>query len=283
MFTILSRRCSTVRRVSLGIYLQCLLTFQPIKTVIDYFFHVDANKETGGESFVSILNHNIHLFSAVGQNTSRKHYYDNIILNGWEKREAHAEIFTCCLVYNDSLGDIFLTKMIDKRDWSYLGMAKLEVKQYVCPNVFHKQGKAPVGITLSVGKVCPKDMNKYMKVDLPTEMSGERLAVCAKLVYGNLSASAMVEWFEYQRLMGVSKVIAYTYKLSRDAMNVLKYYVVTGLAEFYPYSLPMKGGGIVKDSLSSINMYDMFVLKSHLLYKIVNLSNDCKLNHNILE
>lgn len=216
----------------------------------DYFFHVDANKDTDNDAFVSILNNNVHIFSATGQNTTRANYYDKIVLSGWESRTARGENFTCCLVYNDSLKDIFLTRLAEKRDWSYLGMAKLEVKQYVCPNPFQKAGKVPLAVSLSVGKVCPKDLRKYVRVDLPTEHPGEKLAVCAKLVYGNMSASSMVEWFEYQRLMGVSKVIAYTYKLNPDAMKVLKYYHVTGLTDFYPFSLPMKGSILLNISKS---------------------------------
>lgn len=207
----------------------------------DYFFHVNRNRDMAGDAFLSILHDHVHIFSATGQNSTRANYYDKIVMSGWESRIARNENFTCCLIYNDSLKDIFLTRLSEKRDWSYLGMAKLEVKQYVCPNPFQKKGNAPIAVTLSVGKECPKDFNQYIMVGLPVEHPGEKLAVCAKLVYGNMSASAMIEWFEYQIRMGVSKVVAYTYKLNPDAMKVLEYYRVIGLAEFYPFSLPMRG------------------------------------------
>ena len=57
------------------------------------------------------------------------------------------------------------------------------------------------------------DFNKYATVDLPQIVKIGSLGVCAKLMFGNISAASIAEWFEYQRLMKVDKVIAYTYKL----------------------------------------------------------------------
>lgn len=88
---------------------------------------------------------------------------------------------------------------------------------------------------------CVENKEYYIKVDTPKK-SESGLAVCGKVSYGKLDAKRLVEWFEVQRLLGVDKVLTYTYKLNTQAMNVLDYYESIGYAEIIrDFDFPFKG------------------------------------------
>lgn len=205
------------------------------------FYTLKKNEFGTGDNFNSILHNTVHIYSAIAVNTTNLRYYDNVVLSGWELRTSSTNNYTCCLIYEEEEQHVYATDIIQKQDWSYLGKAKLEVKQFVCPNLASEDMKVPVGVTLSKSHYCPKNTSIYVKVDRPIKNTGDQMAVCGKIVYGDISAVSMIEWFEYQKYMGVNKVLLYTYNLNDDAKKVLNYYVVTGLAEFHPYSLPMRG------------------------------------------
>ena len=51
-----------------------------------------------------------------------------------------------------------------------------------------------------------------------------------------------MEWFEAQRLFGVTKVLAYLHtNLNYEARRVFHYYVSTGIAEMFEFDIPEKG------------------------------------------
>lgn len=219
----------------------------------DDFFHLERNSELSGRGTVSLINDTVHIFTAVGQNTTKEDFFDKIVLTGWEKKDVpRSRNYTCCFIYAATPAHTFSSKMSEKRHWSYVGYAKLEVKQYVCPNVKREKHLVPSAVTLSVGSECPKAKNKYIAVDMPAAQPGEQMAVCAKIVFGNISASSMIEWFEYQNLMGVSKVLVYTYNLNKAAKKVLDFYATTGVVEYYPFSLPQKGKFLCSATLARI-------------------------------
>ncbi|WAR08250.1 hypothetical protein MAR_018208 [Mya arenaria] len=182
----------------------------------------------------------IHILSAVAQNSSANSFYDNIVLSGWQRSKVdfHSGL-KCCLVYANPL-KVLVANLTQRRDWSYVGHSGIEAKQYVCPNAYSHRNISPKAISLTTGERCPEDLTKYATVDFPQKAQRGSLGVCAKLVFGNISAASIVEWFEYQRLMKVDKVIAYTYKLNEEAMKVLEYYSSIGLVEFLPFSLPQR-------------------------------------------
>ena len=59
------------------------------------------------------------------------------------------------------------------------------------------------------------------------------MGLCPKVLYGNPNPIKLLEWFEYNRIMGVSKVFAYTSELSPDAETVVQYYQKIGFLESY--------------------------------------------------
>ena len=184
-------------------------------------------------SFISMIDGNVHIYSAIVRN-------DAIGLNGWEYAPLRKAVHNCCLFYD--LNDIKSVPILEKLHWNFLGKAKLETKQFVCPNPRHSNQTLPLAVSLTQNG-CPDDASLYVEVETPFAVTNrkEEIAVCTKLAFGNLSAYEMIEWFEVQKSLGVSKIITYTHKLNAAAEEVLKYYQSEGLGEYFPFDLPDTG------------------------------------------
>ncbi|KAL4232763.1 hypothetical protein ACF0H5_007451 [Mactra antiquata] len=222
--------------------------YKPIPEQEKYFYidHDIERTSNRTEILLSLFNGNVALYSAIGYNLTSGNHYDAIYLSGWENQYWAKKIsgnYTCCLLYNNNGNNNIVGSRLHARNhWYYLGRAKQEVKQFICGNVLHRKKTAPVAISLGVNRKCPKDFANYVKVYYPKKQDGDKIGVCAKLIYGNIKASLLIEWFEYQRYMGVSKVVSYTQNLTRAALAVLEYYKKEGLSEDFPYDLPILDG-----------------------------------------
>lgn len=208
------------------------------------YFEVAYTNSDDNSYVLSILNNSVHLYSAIAYNSTNDSFYDVIHISGWENRVATTLRwnYTCCQLYHkDGTIQTIGTRLRSRNDWYYVGKSKQEVKQFICGNVLQARGLKPIAVTISLNRKCPGDHSKYVKVIYPKKEPGEQIGVCAKLIYGEIEASTLVEWFEYQRLMGVSKIISYTQDLNVHAMSVLDYYQRIGLCEHYPFDVPMLG------------------------------------------
>ena len=207
----------------------------------DDFYHVTASF---GDTYVSLLDNNVHIYSAIAHNSTDGSAVETIYLSGWENsiwsKFYNPEII-CCLIYGPNRSDVMAASLSEKHSWYYLGKAKLEVKQYLCSNILRGLNRVPKAVSLGMNKTCPKSHSRYLLVDYPKKQENDTVAVCAKLVYENISASAMIEWFEYQKMVGVSKVMLYTNNLNIDAMNVIKYYKSSGFCDAFPFKNPPIG------------------------------------------
>ena len=183
----------------------------------------------------------MYIYSAVAYNVTSDDYYSAIYLNTWFRNDItiYGEL-KCCFIYKDVPLPV-MEEVAQKKDWQMMGHGRLDAKQFVCPNPLTSLKKVPEAVTLTNKYTCPENMTSYASVVTPTRPEGTSFGVCAKIAYGNLSAESIVEWFEYQRHMGVSKVMAYTYKLNEAAMKVMDYYSSIGFAEILPFSLPLRG------------------------------------------
>ena len=104
----------------------------------------------------------------------------------------------------------------------------------------------------------------FMPVEVPRRGGvNNSVAVCVQAVFGKLDPRRLVEWFEMQRLLGVSIVGVYSTPLTHpDTLKVLDHYANTSLAE-----------------LRTISYIDGRNGRGHLL--MVNLAaiNDCLYRH----
>ena len=69
------------------------------------------------------------------------------------------------------------------------------------------------------------------------------VGVCPKLLYGDLDPQQLIEWFEYHRLMGVSRIFTYNAELFEAAQKIFDYYNNNGFLETYKLHPPARDGG----------------------------------------
>ncbi|CAG5126322.1 unnamed protein product, partial [Candidula unifasciata] len=60
------------------------------------------------------------------------------------------------------------------------------------------------------------------------------VGVCLKITYGDLEPKKMIEWFEYTRHMGTTKVFTYYAEVTPQVYKVLQYYQSIGFLEMLP-------------------------------------------------
>ena len=101
----------------------------------------------------------------------------------------------------------------------------------------------------------------------------ERFAVCVPPVFGNVSASKLVEFFEMMHYLGAEKIFIYVATESRSIQRVLKFYQKKNIAILLPWKLPF-------DDALTMNMKtkagtNKFMITS-IWYKGQSLAiNDC--------
>lgn len=172
----------------------------------------------------------MYAYSAIGKLNGNWTKHDSIVITGWCRGY---DIFNCILFTSDQQH----ARVKAKRWRQYSnGWPKMYACQFICKitkkNITHisivKDG-APYNSTLQV-----------LKVTYPTRQQ-DKLAVCSKMAYGTEKPIKLIEWFEYNLLMGVDKFITLVQPLNRDAFKVLKYYQQKGVLEMGIFPAPLPG------------------------------------------
>ncbi|VDI59645.1 Hypothetical predicted protein [Mytilus galloprovincialis] len=164
----------------------------------------------------------IYLYSAISIQEGINKF---ILINGWERKSLlHVKNFTCCLHDRDGT-NLFINSTL-KSTFDLFDNVTLHSVQYACP----VRSSSIQSVSVSIGThKCEESEQHYINVE--SSMRNESgLAICGKISYGNMDAELILEWFEVQRLLGVDKVLTYTYKLNDQAMAVLEYYESIGYA-----------------------------------------------------
>ena len=111
-----------------------------------------------------------------------------------------------------------------------------------CLNPNSKTSNFIVGVSLTTERKCNINATAYVKPDFPMKSTSKfSMAICAKIAYGDLNKALTIEWMEYNKAMGVEKVLAYTYNLTQRALTVLWFYEKTGFLELRKFDLPNQG------------------------------------------
>ena len=114
--------------------------------------------------------------------------------------------------------------------------------QIECLNPHSQTSNFIVGVSLTTAGKCHINATAYVKPDFAMKSTSEfSMAICAKIAYGDLNAALTIEWMEYNKAMGVEKVLAYTYNLTERAITVLWFYEKTGFLELRKFDLPNQG------------------------------------------
>ncbi|CAG5128830.1 unnamed protein product [Candidula unifasciata] len=83
-------------------------------------------------------------------------------------------------------------------------------------------------------RTCQEDLSLPLTVVYPVRRSWE-FAVCTKVAYARLEPVRLVEWFEYMRLIGASKIVTFHNNLHSDSRRVFDFYAATGFLELIEY------------------------------------------------
>ncbi|VDI70485.1 Hypothetical predicted protein [Mytilus galloprovincialis] len=185
-----------------------------------------------------------------------------ITVIGWEENISKYKYYTCCvrLLEGKRVAIQSTQKFVYHSDAdSYLNRV-----QFSCPISLESRSIEGVSIITHFTKTCHKDAKFYIPVHMP--LQGE-LAVCGTFIYGSLSANLLLEWFEVQRIIGVEKIVTYTFELNKEAMKICEHYESIGLTVLvriadFPYRV--KHVNSIDDR--SVNVYtdqDVFALDCH--------------------
>lgn len=180
----------------------------------------------------------VFILSAVGSNfTSKPGYRREIKLNGWEALKHRNKETKCCVFWNSNRYTYY--KNPDKVYWK---KTTLPATQFTCPI------KGPLidvrGVTLEFYKKrCPTDESVYIRPFLPKVQARHSLAICVKIVYGNVDMKLLVDWMEFYREMKVDKIFMFTYNLTNNIELVIQRYIDTGFLERRQFDFPWKSAG----------------------------------------
>lgn len=189
----------------------------------------------------------LYTFSAVAKPSSDWTKYTSIVITSWCTGSTQ---FNCFLYSTNK--NIEMVKATLSRKRSNHGRPKHCACQYTCnlDNEYHQIKGYLTQVGLSPLKDIKQDSCPQInKVIYPTRQSG-KMAICSKMAYGSQEPIKLIEWFEYNRLMGVDRIITMVQLINRDAYKVLKYYNKTGLLDMDIFPSPLPGIDISMHSLS---------------------------------
>ncbi|KAL4220871.1 hypothetical protein ACF0H5_019137 [Mactra antiquata] len=168
-----------------------------------------------------------------------------IVVNGWEYFVHLRNQYDCCYQYNNT--DVKSTRLIKKITWNVNDLKIVKATQFVCPLLLHTsdgvEDMLPTKIALATLNGCqaPNVASKYVNVEQMFPIADKiSIGVCAKLIYKNFSAEKLIEWVEFNKMMGVNKMMLFTHDISPDTKFVLDYYVKQGLMFLKEFDYPLK-------------------------------------------
>ncbi|KAK3588359.1 hypothetical protein CHS0354_005624 [Potamilus streckersoni] len=175
------------------------------------------------------------IYAAIARNISTP--WDEFGVTAWIHSGVNPKNASCCFLYSDGV-------LRTKNAWRYSVFMKPEIYviRFQCANPI--LGSKPIGMTLAVSSfACSSNITTYIKPLYPLRPHGNvTIAICTKQAYGNLNPSLVVEWLEYNRNMGVDKVITFVdaSNLIQNTSEILRYYEKMGFVDIIPYDLPMR-------------------------------------------
>lgn len=99
-----------------------------------------------------------------------------------------------------------------------------------------------LGITLSKTGVCTYSTTVFVRPHFPVKQTIDfSFAVCGKFIFGEINMELTIEWIEYNKYMGVNKVVLYPYNISSQVWKMLEFYRSSGFVDVIPFILPPGG------------------------------------------
>lgn len=234
--------------VSVFIYLK-----QKQQMFTEHISSFSSNQKTS--NVVVSIDRNIYLFAAtiVHLSESAKHtyHYDKVIsLQVWVKGKSKK--YFCCFVLLNGTG-YCVSVLATFTDYSNIPLHSVDV---VCPmdkneslvkfvTVISESWLTNVWKKSEAVSLFQNNKNSFISPTPATDAYVNGLAICSHITYKTANAAHLIEWFEAQRLLGIDKIMTFTYKLNAEAMRVLEFYESEGLLVIMrDFSFPEKGTAI---------------------------------------
>lgn len=159
-----------------------------------------------------------------------------IVVTGWKKKSKEkVHNFRCCFYREGHIMSAKAKSRITRykyRNSTFNGI------QFLCPIYFTPSYVNNVSL-IDKTKLCSREISPYIPVETVAPRKDNGVVLCAKLVYENVDASRLIEWFEAQIFLGITKILCYLHKsLNTDALEVFKYYEKQGVVTLFPFDLP---------------------------------------------
>lgn len=204
-------------------------------------------------------------------------WFGSVTLNGWEGSTNAKIRYFCCYRYDDESNESYLTENTEtirikgkikgkrinhkmsennfistpskssrimwKNIWNEHDLKVMKAAQFVCPLITRINGteRFPTKVALSDKQNCTtKAALRYIDIEKQFPKKNNSIALCPKLIYGNYSAERLIEWFEFNKLMGVDKIMLFTYNVVKEVRKVLEHYEQEGLLVTRPFAIPAK-------------------------------------------
>ncbi|KAL3847051.1 hypothetical protein ACJMK2_017981 [Sinanodonta woodiana] len=188
-----------------------------VVTVLDNF-----SDFKGLDIFTQVADTKVFIYSVIGRNTSKtRNPWNEFGVSAWIHSELKPEYIACCFLLDNGI----IVKSNHTQYW-YYALDVMFTVQYTCMKPKSVLHLTAISLTVS-NKTCSSNFSTYVRPMYPSRrMDKETIALCAKQIFGNLRPSLVVTWLEYNKAMGVDKIVTFVNEsyLSQNTYKVLKYY-----------------------------------------------------------
>ncbi|CAG2202524.1 unnamed protein product [Mytilus edulis] len=166
----------------------------------------------------------VHIFSAVAQAKKDLSKIEFVVLNVLDGSN-HSNC-DCCIYGEDKLS-IHRQNAIVKEKYAHNSIfADLIASQYRC---FVRNIRFKIKHIQLIGKEEFCNSSDVLHPVIYASVKENKIAICAKIAYNYLNPLHLIEWFEYQIMMGVDTVLISLQQVNEDAHVVLNHYEKEGL------------------------------------------------------
>ena len=169
----------------------------------------------------------LYIQSAIVNDKKSRPGINNVIITAWNG--INATSFYCCFTTSSgrplSVSATFLHRFKH---------GEIVASQFSCEVPHNTSLGARVRFAVSS---CFNSTERALPVEHPEQAPG-KMAVCIKCVYGRPDPKRMVEWFELQKIQGVSRVLGFQFEVHPDTKRILDYYQEQGFLTMLPFAIP---------------------------------------------
>ena len=180
----------------------------------------------------------VYTISVVAANLTANNWWDTMVVNGWEAYKHKRSRFKCCYLWDNGK----ITPAIANKTY-YKQSTHLRALQYRCPFGGDRDHLKGVSLEFFRFKCAGKEGTRYQVPYFSDMQPKDSVALCAKIVYGNVSSKLLIDWLEYYKEMQVSKIVMFTYNVSDITQKILRHYEKTGFLETRAFDFPWKVAG----------------------------------------